>query len=430
MKKYTKTILVILLTISIGLNLVNYKYLLESQEKIKRVNTIVASNVESGIRQSMMYMQELIDTEAPESLQGLERSLGNLALAFNHWVDLNQSSKKPNEKMQKTLSSIEMMRNTITHSLSNQYKRMGNQLTDYDIEMLKSTNQQLNKLLLVYHNIEDRLFQLKDPLASDGGLGQIANNIEEINRLYRHSKIPNKHPQYIEYHDGEAAALEVFPFLEDYKIKEEKEKVMLKDGVHYYEYQYYDGQDPIYTVWIDATDGKVRNFELKRIPKNKKDISQNEAINIARNFVHKFYNGQLKEEMFYIEGTEKTAEVYSFRFTPIIGDIQIVSDAYIVNIAASSGEVLKYTNDFTGTVLPDRKTYSPVEEIIEKYKEEYGEMKYNGLAIVRSFYTHYQPRLVHSFRIIQNKEENMVFFDVETGTQVYQLYYVYHPIFN
>ncbi|SNS83902.1 hypothetical protein SAMN05446037_102348 [Anaerovirgula multivorans] len=430
MKKYTKTILVVLLMISIGFNLINYKSLLESQEKIERVNNIIASNVESNIRQSIMYSQELIDTSSPESLHNLERSIGNLTLAFNHWVDLNQSTRNPNERMQRALSSVEMMRNTIGHHLVNQYKTNSNQLMVYDIEMLENVNQQLKRLLLIYHNIEDRLLELKNPVTSDGGLGQIATSIEESSRLYRHSKLPNKHPEYIEYSEAEASAYEKFSFLKDFNIKEEKQQVVIKDGVHYYEFNFFDDQEEAYTVWMDATDGKVKNYEFKRNSTNGKSISQSDAIVIARDFVQRFYSGNMEEEMFYIEQTEQSGPIYSVRFTPIIEDVKIVSDAHIVNVETSSGEILKYTNDFTNTELLKQESNITIEEGIERHKEEYGNMDYNGLAIVRSFYTRYQPKLTYSFRTVQNQQQTMVFIDVDTGMPVYQLYYVYHPIFN
>lgn len=426
MKKYTKTILVVLLIISIGLNLINYKNLLESQEKIRRVNTIIASNVESNIRQSIMYSQELMETNSSGSLQDLEQSIGNLTLAFTQWVDLNQSTKNPNDRMQRGLASIEMMRNTINHHLVNQYRTNGGQLTEYDIEMLDNVNQHLKRLLLVYHNIEDRLLELKNPIASDGGLGQIANSIEETSRLYRHSKLPNKHPNYIEYSEAEANAYKKLPFVKEYKIKEEKQQVFIRDGIHYYEFNFFDGQEEIYTVWIDATDGIIRNYELKKIDTNGKNISQNEAITIAREFIQRFYQGSMKEEMFYIEATEKSGPIYSFRFTPLIGDVKIVSDAYVVNVATDSGKILKYTNDFTDTKLLEQEIATTVEEIIERHKEEYGTMEYNGLSVVRSFYTRYQPKLAYSFRIQQNQQQTMVFIDVNTGMPIYQMYYVYH----
>ncbi|SES87484.1 hypothetical protein SAMN05660297_00807 [Natronincola peptidivorans] len=428
MKKYSKSILVGLLIISVGANVFYYRSLANINEKIIRVNTIVASNVERNIRQSIMYTQDLIETGDSASFQNLERAIGNLTLSFNHWVDLNQSEKTPNERMQRGLASVETLRNLITHHLANQYKMNDKQLTEYDIDMLEKVNDQMKRLLLVYHNIENRLLELKDPIVSDGGLVQIANNFEEINRLYRHSKLPNRHPEYIDYTEAVAHAERKIPYVQDYILKEEKDQVIIREGVHYYELNYYDEDEEIYTVWIDAMDGLIRNYELKRMSNNGNSTSQNQAITIARDFVGRFYQGQLKEEMFYMENRDNGEPVYSFRFTPIKEELLMVSDAYIVNVNSATGNVIKYTNDFTDTMGVNQRIGYTEEDIMAEYKEEFGEMDYNGLAITRSFYTHYQPRLTYSFRINQDQQETMVFVDVTTGMLVYQLYYVYHPI--
>lgn len=422
--------LMILLLGSIIINMVYYRNIKDAEEKINHVNTIIASNVESNMRQSIMYIQELIDTGSPQALQNLERTVGTLTLAFNHWVDLNQTRRNPNERMQRSLSSIEGLRNIINHHLSNQYTINENQLLEADIQMLENVNEQLKRLLLVYHNIEDRLLELKNPIASDGGLIQISDNLEEITRLYRHSKLPNKHPKYITYEEAIVEVEKKIPFLKDFSIKEEKPQVIIRDGIHYYEVNYFEDKEEAYYVWADATDGNIRNFELRKNIYNGKMLSQNEAIAIARNFTNKFYRGDMKEEMFYMEDKDGGDAIYSFRFTPIKEDVGIVSDASIINVSTSSGEVLKYTNDFTDTrIMPQEEVFSP-EELQERHKEEFGMLEYQDLAVVRSFYTRYQPRLTYRFKTMHNQQETMIFIDVTTGMPVYQLYYVHYPIFN
>ena len=379
-----------------------------------------------------MYIEELIKENNPESLAKLERSMANLTTAFGRWVDLNQSPKEPNEIMLMGLSSIETMRNTISHHLTNQYGANDNKLMRHDVEMLESSAQQLNKLLLIYHNIEGRLLKKKDLTTHENGLGQIANSIEETHRLYRHSKIPNKHPEYMGYEEAVTMALEKMPFLNEFFLGEGDQEIMIKDGVHYYELDFMDENDadPSYTLLIDATNGQMRGFELKKSASDGKKISQKEAIDIARDWVKGFYQGEMKEEMFYIKEIEDFSDIYAFRFTPIIDDIQIVSDAYIVNIASTSGEILKFINDFRGTEPPRFRTGMEIEEIQEKYQEEFGKMDYNGLAVVRSFYTQYQPKLAYSFKILKESQEKVIFIDRNTGAKLYQLYHVYHPIFD
>ncbi|AKL93868.1 propeptide, PepSY and peptidase M4 [Clostridium aceticum] len=428
MKKYTKAILVTLLIGSIGVNLIYYRDLKNANEKIGQVNTVTASNVESNIRQSIMYMQELIEEQSPEALQNLETSVITLAFAFNHWVDLNQSNKIPNERMQKALGSIEALRNTISHHLDRQYKTNENQLMKYDIDMLEAMQDQLKRLSLAYHSIEDRLVELKNPVANDGGLIQIANSIEEISKLYRHSQLPNKHPKYISYGEVVLFAEDKMPFLKNLELRDDDQQVFIRDGVHYYQLSYYEGEEEVYLIWMDAIHGNIRNFETKQNASEGKDLVVKEALDIARKFLTMFYKEEVKEEVFYIESQEKEDAVYSFRFTPLRNGMQIVSDAYIVNISADSGKILKFTNDFTNTRIEDDKETITEEEVQEKFRKDFGDMQYNGLAIVRSFYTRYQPKLTHSYRIEQNQQPVMVFIDIDTGMLVHKMYYIYHPV--
>lgn len=427
MKKYTKIILVGLLVISTSLNMILYKKLRETNKDIGEVNKIIASNVESNIRQSIMYIQELLEEDNLENLQNLGTSVDTLTMTFNHWVDLNQSDKKPNERMTQALSSVEMLRNTLSHHLVNQYKVNDNSLTRYDVEMLEASNEQLKRLLLVYHNIENRLDELNNPDNSDGGLIQIASNIEEISRLYRHSRIPNQHLQYMDYHEAVKEAEKKIPNLKNLQIKEEKEKVFIKEGVHYYEINYFDNDKESYLVWVDATDGSVRNFEFKE-DIDGKPISQREAMTIAKDFIKDFYHGEMNIEMFYIDETKNNDALYSFKFIPVNQEVTMISDAYIINVSANSGKVIKYTNDFTNTpLIKDKMLYTP-EEIHEKYKEEFADMDYRGLMLVRSFCTRYKPKLAYGYSIIVEGESKMIFIDGITGMIIYETYHLYHSI--
>jgi uncharacterized membrane protein YkoI len=299
----------------------------------------------------------------------------------------------------------------------------------YDIEMLESMKEQLKRLSLAYHNIEDHLAESKNSGPNDGGLIQIANNIEEISRLYRHSQLPNKHPKYISYEEAVTLAESTIPFLKDVLLKQENQQVVIRDGIHYYQLSYYDDDDEAYLIGIDAINGNVRNYEAKQNISQEKNLSTKDALNIAKNFLNRLYKGEMKEEVFYMESSDKKDAVYSFRFTPIRDEVQITSDAYVINIAANSGKILKCTNDFTDTKLGDYKQAITEEEVQETYRESFGDMEYNGLAIIRSFYTRYQPKLTYSYRTIQNQQQVMMFIDVTTGMPVYEMYYIYQPIF-
>ncbi|NLM04697.1 MAG: hypothetical protein GX214_06730 [Clostridiales bacterium] len=428
MKKYTKAVLVVLLAISIGLNVNFYEKTRVINEKLNTVNKIIASNVESNIRHIIMYIDEFIEGDSLETLQNLGNAVDTLNMTFNYWVDLNQSEKEPNEKMQQASSSIETLRNTIGHHLLNQYKLNDNKLMSYDIEMLKAYSEQLKKLLMVYHNIEDRLSELKNPEADDGGLSQVASSMEEIGRLYRHSKIPNQHPTYMAYTKALSKVAEKIPEVVNLAIKEENNNVYIKEGVHYYELNYYDEDEEVYKIWIDAIDGHIRNLEYKRDLEGR-PISQIEAIDKAKDFLRTFYQGEIKKEMFYTEDMDADDVIYSFKFIPINDDIQIICDTHTIDISSSTGEVIKYTNNFNDTrVMIKDMAYTP-EDIMEEYGEEYKNMEYRGQMIVRSFYTRFQPKLAYAFGILKDEQPMLIFIDGDTGIPIYETYYLYHTIF-
>ncbi len=90
----------------------------------------------------------------------------------------------------------------------------GKKLSEYDREMLVKMNEQMERFLVIYHNIEGRLNELIDPENSDGGLGQVSEQIQEIALLYRHSVIPNEHPEYLTLDECEAIAWESMAFFE------------------------------------------------------------------------------------------------------------------------------------------------------------------------------------------------------------------------
>lgn len=429
MKRYVKTVLVLLLTVSIVFNLINYINLMEAREKIQRANTIVSADVERGIRQSKLYIEELIEEENSQALDRLTKAVGNLAMDFGHWVELNKPSRKPSLTMDSGLASVEMIRNTISHHLANQFATNDDRLTKFDIEMLESTSEQLSKLLLIYHNIEERFLGASPSEDNENGLQQFSNSIEEIHKLYRHSKMPNQHPEYIDKAEALAIALEAMPFLKEYQ-SEEEDGVMIREGVHYYEFHFLKDKEELYTAWVDATDGEIRNFELLQTAENGDSIPQNEAISIARDFAKKLYRAQMDEEMFYVEDREDSPNIYSFRFIPKIDGVRLMCDAFTINIAASTGEIIKYTKDFSNTKFHQQEPALMVEDVQELYMEEFDNMDYNGLSIIRSFHTHYRPKLTYSFRIIQEGQENMVFIDVNSGTNLQQSYYAYHPIFD
>lgn len=414
---------------SLLLNGIFYVRLRDANLKIEETNQLISLQVEKGIRQSMGYMTELKADQGQVSLQNLQRTLQDLSVAFKHWLDLNQSELRPNEPMERGLAGIEALRNAIIHHLNNQYIIHDNQLSEYDQVFLERSYEGLSHLLNVYNNIKDQIPKLRNDNEYDGGLIQVAANFEELARLYRHSLTPNQHPQYITRQEAVKAAEAAFPELKRYQLSAEGTNPSLRDGVHYYQLNYYHGRDLAYTLWIDAIDGCLRNYEKKLKSPSREEISQEEAIKIAKDYVSKYHEGELITEMFKMKAEDQDfGTIYAFRFTPVIENIQIISDAHMVNVSSIGGEILKYANDFRNTLVPDYEVVFTEEEIRERYLPEFSNLEFGGISVVRSFQTYYRPRVAHRYTTVQNEQQMLVFFDTETGRQIYQLYYIYQPL--
>lgn len=429
MKKYLYFFLIVVLVVSIYFNMSLSEKLHISNSKIEEINDSTALLVERNIRQSIANTSELIDTKSKESLFALQRSIGDLTASFSQWYSLNQTEEMPNLAMQKGLNGIEAIRNTVIHHLNRQYVTNEEQLLKEDIEMLEKLHESLNRLLLVYHNIEDRIKDLKDPINSDGGLVQVGSNLEEISRLYRHSSISNRHGEYISIENAIRRAEEQLRFLTEYEVKKEAELV-IREGVHAYSLDYSEGDYERYQVYVDALNGSIRSFEYKGEMVGDKNYTSSEILEIARELLTSFYNGKYSEEMLHIKNEEDSLSLYSYRFIPVVEEYKILSDAYVINICSQTGKIVRYINEFNNS---DKDIYSHTQNIskdliINKHSEDIGELVYEGLVVVRSFRTRFKPTLAHSFMIEQSDQQLILYYDIKTGRLVHEMYRIYDQI--
>ncbi len=119
---------------------------------------------------------------------------------------------------------------------------------------------------------------------------------------------------------------------------------------------------------------------------------------------------------------------YAFLFAPINSEVEIISDAYRVQISAVDGRLLQLQNGFCNTQVPSSPIVYSRHDIRNQWSEELGGMTYNGLSVVRSFDTRYEPKLVHSFRILKSGQQTMAYFDVMTGHLIHEAFHIYQPI--
>ncbi len=429
-KKYNKYLIAVVIIISLSANLFFAIQLKILKKKLVSSNTVTSIKVESAIRDTMYSIKELNKTTTEETINDLRLSSEQLVLIFNNWIDLNQLEEKPNESLMNGLSALETLRNTVVYHLGNQYSNNG-ELTDYDIVFLDKVYGKLDRLLIIYNNIEKRLDKIKNTDdKDDGGLSQWVANVEEICRLYRHSRIPNEHPEYIELDPILIKAEETFPVLKNFKgSRDIKESVQIQDGVHYYEIGYYYEDELSYLVWMDAIDGSIRLFEDYTEVYNEKLTSKFKALNIAKSYVNKLESyEELKETMSIITDEKSNNTIYAFKFIPIIEDIAIISDSININITSKEGRLIKYSSNFSNTMVAKVKPLVSLEEIEEENEEQLINMEYDGLSIVRSFYTHYRPVLAYNYKSIEKENITKLYFDVVSGHQVQESYSVYAPI--
>lgn len=429
-RKYIRYLVILITIISLSANLFFAIQLRVLGKKVSNSNVVISTRVESAIRDTIHSIKGIKETGAKEEMIDLQRSVQQLALIFNSWVDLNQTEEKPNDALMLGLHGLETLKSTVVHNLNNQYSSHNEKLTDYDIVLLDKVYEQLERFSAVYNNIQGRVQEIKDPDNGDGGLGQWASNIEEVSRLYRHSRIPNEHPTYMPVDSILTRVDKILPELVNFTgSKVVTEDVQIRDGVHYYEISYYAEDDLVYSIWIDAINGFLRQFEDYTTASKDTLVSEDQALNIAKKFMNRFESyEQMIDGVSAVKDENTQDTIYAFQFIPILDDVTMISDTVKVNVSSRGGKVIKYSNNFNGTIVPISEVVVSLEDIEQKHSEQLLDMKYSGMAIVRSFYTHYRPVVTYSYQSTKKEDIRKLYFDIATGNQVYESYSVYEPV--
>ncbi|RQD71014.1 MAG: hypothetical protein D5S00_02815 [Tindallia sp. MSAO_Bac2] len=420
-------IIAVVLFASMLVNGFLYREIQQHDQHLNTVRQMVSEGIERNTRHSIRQMNLLLETESQEALMRLQWSLEELASVFQQWVMLNETEEQPNKRLQDGLTGMETLRNVIVNHLGRQYENQEKQLSEYDREMLLKMHDQMERFLLIYHNIEGRLDELIDPENSDGGLGQVSDQIQEIALLYRHSSIPNEHPEYLSIDESEAIAWEKMGFLDPKQIEPEMERVRIRNGIHTYSMRVVLQDESESRIEVDAQNGRIREYQALSSNPGEVQLTMEEALKKALRHIDE--NNNMKKEVFFQPINGATEEpFYAFLFAPMNSEIEIVSDAYRVQISAVDGRLLQLQNGYCSTEVPDSPVVYSRQDIMRQWRDELGSMTYNGLSVVRSFDTHYEPKLVHSFRIMKSGQQTMVYFDVTTGNLIHEAFHIYEPI--
>ncbi|HZK57580.1 MAG TPA: hypothetical protein VFD17_04630 [Clostridia bacterium] len=429
-RKYSKYLIALIIITSLGANLFFAVRLKVLKQKVISSNTVTSTKLESAIRDTMYSIKELNKTDTEKSMSDLQFSVQQLVLIFNNWIDLNQSEKDPEKPLANGLDALETLRNTVVYHLGNRYNS-GGQLTNCDMVFLDKIYEKLDKLLVIYNNTEKRIDKIRDTDdKASGGLCQWAVDMDEISRLYRHSRIPNEHPEYIQPDSVLTKIDETLPMLKDFQGSGKMgESVQIRDGVHYYEIGYYRGDEPDYLIWIDAIDGSLRLFEDYTGHYEGGTVFENEALNIAKNFMSELESyGEVEDSVSVVTDKDTGGTIYAFQFIPISGDMAIASDCINVNVSSKGGSVIRYSSSFSNTEVPNVEPVVTPVDIEEKHKEQFFDMEYDGLSVVRSFYTNYKPVVAYNYKSTKKESTTKLYFDVATGNQVHESYSVYESV--
>jgi len=425
--KWTLRTLAVILSASLVVNMWFYMEYRQSRDKLNEVEALVSQSIERNIRQSMRQIDFLLKTESPESLQRLQSAVDELASSYMQWVLMHQTEEEPNDRLKAGLAAMESLRNMLVNQLERQYRIQDQQLTAPDREMLAKVHDQLGRLLLIYHNIQGRLDELKNPSFSDGGLAQVTEQMMETTLLYRHSAIPNQHPTYLDAEEALRRAAKRSVLFEHEDLVLLSDRIMITEGIHVYESRLLNQKLPA-KISIDARDGLVRKFQLEEMPEGEPVLNLEEALEIARNLLAKIYEGRVKEE-YVIHQNGSSLQMYLFRFTPVTEkEVTLTSDAHLISISAVDGTVIKYSNDYVGTLPPEPAPRFTWEEIRREQQPEFGRMLYEGKSVIRTFGTRYRPRLTYGFRVLRNGQPFMLYFDIETGKLIDETFDVYRSV--
>ena len=427
MNKWVLKGVVILLVISLAGNVWFFSESRQQLSKLNEVEALVSQSVERNIRQVMRQIDFLLETESPESYQRLQSAMEELTSSFTQWVLLSQTEERPNGRMQEALRVLEALRNTLVNQLDRHYRLQCQTLDEPDREMLRKVHDQMSRLLLIYHNIQDRLGELENPSVSDGGLTQLMDQISETVLLYRHSAIPNHHPVYLDSEEALRRAGERIAVLQPEAFYLVSKKVRIREGVHLYDAMM-DLEEFQAQVGIDARDAGIRTYQMEEIPAGEAEMGMEEALEHARRSLGYLYEGRVKEE--FVESQNWVDRpVYVFRFTPLAEmDVEVASDAYQITISAVTGQVVQFSNDFVGTSTPTQGVVMSADEIRQQEQPEMGRMIPGGKTVIRTFSTRYRPRLTYYFRIMRNEQPFTLYYDVVNGRLIHEQMDLFQPV--
>lgn len=455
MKKYGIIPLIFIILISVGFNFYQLGEIRRAESQLAIVNNRVLDNIEQYARWSIRFIDEiqvLRETDNTDDFMRqtifnhLQNSLNDLLEDYSYFVDLRNENTGNGGVCAETLESLRSIRNVVNNNLQEKFEMNEYQFTANDYLFLQDLEVALQEFLSsIYRIAEANENQLVITIPEEQGenLQRISTNLTELGSRYRHSILLDYEEELL---SEEEATTELRGIARNW-LDEETLKTLEIQGIQYRNgISHYAAESEELLLWLDAKSGSLRYLEYnpEELKGSGKDINRKEALDIARDFYGNFKEGvfeELKEEFFTYNQEGNGGLVYAFRFTPIENKLRLSSDAFEINVDAGSGKVVRFRNRFHETVVPVDAKGSlailelhnaeedviplSVESIKEAHKDKFPDMDYQGRAVIRNYYTEFQPRVVKVFFQEIDGQRAALYFDEFTGRELERNYYPY-----
>lgn len=455
MKKHGIILLVIILLFSAGFNFYQFGEIRKAESQLTIVNNRVLDNIEQYTRWSIQFIDELQglresgstdDFMRKTNFRHLQSSLDDLVEYYAYFVDLRNEEMGTDGICTETLESLRSIRNVVNHNLSEKFEMNQYDFTANDYVFLQEFEDILQGFLSnVYRIAEANENQLVIEISEEQqeDLRQISTNLTELGSRYRHSILSENQEDLLSDEEARNRLTKLAGnWLEDEALEDlEIEGVQYRNGISHYALE-----NEELLLWLGAKEGELRYFEysLGDSELSGEEIRRNEALKIAKDFYKDFQGNALEEliEEVFTYNEEGNGElVYAFRFTPLKNNLRLSSDAFEINVGARSRKVVRFRNRFNETSVPmDVRTtlttldftnaedevfpMSP-ESIEEVHKEQFPNMDYQGRAVIRNYFTEFQPRVVKVFFHEIDGQRAALYFDEFTGRELERTYYPY-----
>ena len=457
MKRYIIILLVFIVLISTGLNFYQFGEIRRAETQLTIVNNRVLDNIEQYSRWSIRFIDEIqalkesgnTDEFMTQTVfSHLQNSLEDVVEYYTYFVDLRNENRGSEGICTESLDSLRSIRNVVNHNLQDKFEMNEYQFTANDYLFLQDLEEALQEFLSsIYRIAEANENQLVIEISQEEGerLLEVSTSLMDLGSRYRHSILTQNQEEFLSEAEAKSQLTEIaLNWVEEDSLENgEIEGIQHRNGISHYALETEE-----LLLWLDAKVGTLRYLEyspdVSEAPEE--EIRRKEAVEIAREF-YEYFQGpsfeDMTQEVFTYNQEDNGEMVYAFRFTPMTNGLRLSSDAFEINVGANTGEVVRFRNRYYDTLVPtDAKGTLDMLEVINKdedlfpmsvesieelHREQFPNLDYQGRAVIRNFYTEFQPRVTKVFFEEIDGQRAALYFDEYTGWELERIYYPYEP---